>query len=192
MIPFAVQAILGGVWKRITGAFAWAVANPWPALAALGLAVALFQTWRLSDARADEKRAVEALAGFREAMHVRLTNAFLKAKQAERANLARVAEERKAINETVVTKYVADATDWRARFERLRRDQANRGSARNDNLPAVTPAPGQTPQPYHDPAGFVSVRVEDLEVLVLGALQGEAIRQWAIANEAVETSEVLQ
>lgn len=196
MIPFAALGLkLLGIGRTLKSWLSelvgWIVRNPWPALAALLALTTLFLALAHNDARKDEKRAVEALTGFKQAMHSRLTNAFVKAKQVERANLARVESERKAINDKTVSRYTADLADWRARFERLRRDQANRSQARNDNLPAVPASPGR-PSPADrvtfDPA-FVSVRVDDLETLVRNSIQGEAIRQWVIANEAVKTGD---
>lgn len=106
----------------------------------------------------------------------------------QRANLTRALSEQRKINETASAGLEMALADYRTRFERLR-TQATRRQAGGDSMPAASSPAGQPAPADHDPGdATVAVRIDDLETLVNGALQGEAIRLWVLAQEAVETS----
>ena len=186
---------LGGIVKRVLsvaqGASKWAWANkPW-ALLLIVCAVAGFKIWHVTGQRdhARSKLAATEKAFAQTIVNYRLAAIAFEKKQAD--NSVRVADEYKENANDQIAAYSADADNYRARFERLRAER-NKGRTSPVAMPAVPAATGSAPQPDNNPADvadseMIAVRIDDLEVLVNGALQGESVRKLWIANEAVDT-----
>lgn len=182
---------LGGIVKRALSAAQWAWANkPW-ALLLIVCAVAGFKIWHVTGQRdhARSKLAATEKAFAQTIVNYRLAAIAFEKKQTD--NLIRVADEYKENANDQIAAYSADADNYRARFERLRAER-RQGRAIAVAMPAVPDATGSAPQPDNNPADvadseMIAVRIDDLEVLVNGALQGEAVRKLWIANEAVDT-----
>jgi hypothetical protein len=186
-----ILSLVFGIRKMLTTAFAWAIRNPMPAIAALCLVLAGFQTWRLSGARNDLSRAVEALRGEKQA-HRDTIAGYVKAQREAEAkqasNLARVAKEQEIINDETKRRFMADTGDWKRRFGRLRAD-SHGGRASAACVSPVPDAPGRTDGPGSDPGdATVAVRIDDLETLVGNSLVAQGLQRWVAEQGAVVTS----
>ena len=191
----AIKLFMGGALKRIGGMFAsffaWAKRNPaWAILLIVSL-VGGFYTWRLSSKLEHTKHrlAVTQKAFADTIVNYRLAAIAFEKKQTD--NLVRVADEYKENADEQIAAYSADADNYRARFERLRNER-RQGRASQVAMPAVPDATGSPTQPDNNSpdladSEMIAVRIDDLEVLVNGALQGRAIQELWLANEAVDT-----
>ena len=186
-----LASLFFNVRRIIAAALGWAVRNPMAAIAALSLVLACFQTWRLSSSRNNLERAVEALAGEKQAHKATIAGyaAAQKAFEQKQAdNLARVAKEQEQINERTKERYLADAGSWKSRFDRLRAD-AGRGGSGASCLPAVPDTTGGTDAPGGNPGdATVAVRIDDLETLVNNSLAAQGLQRWVAEQGAVVTS----
>ena len=167
----AFQALLGFVTRY-----------PWQAglIAAL---VACAWLWRANNGlhdtiKAERARYAETVANFKKAQ------ADAEALQAH--NLARVAKASKEITDETVKDYRADAADWAARFDRLRK--TNRGAPCNTGLPAV-PDTATGIDAANPDTSVTAIKIDDLEVLVQNSVRGKALQDWVSAQAKVETSE---
>ena len=80
----------------------------------------------------------------------------------------------------------ADAADWAARFDRLRK--TNRGAPCNTGLPAV-PDTATGIDAANPDTSVTAIKIDDLEVLVQNSVRGKALQDWVSAQAKVETSE---
>jgi len=192
----AIKLFMGGALRRIGGMFAslfeWSKRNP--ALALL-IAVSLiggFYTWRLSNKLEHTKQRLAATEKAFAGTIVNYRLAAIKFQKAQADNLVRVAKEQKENADEQIAAFKSDTDDWRGRFERLRASR-NQSRASDNHMSTATETTSGTPQPNPDPgqptdSEMIAVRIDDLETLVKGIIQGEAIRKLFIANEGVDTS----
>ena len=195
----AIKLFMGGALKRIGGMFAsffaWAKDNPgWAVALALTVVGGGYHWLTVNKVTGQRDDARTRLAVTQKAFSDTIVNYRLAAIAFEKKqtdNLVRVADEYKENADDQIAAYSADADNYRARFERLRNER-RQGRASQVAMPAVSDATGSTPQPDNNPADvadseMIAVRIDDLDVLVNGALQGRAIQELWLANEAVDT-----
>jgi hypothetical protein len=109
------------------------------------------------------------------------------------ANINRVRNQQEAINDRIETQYLANDDAWRARFDRLRKSQRDRGAVERVAMPASGEAARGADGADHDPGELadpelIAVRIDDLETLVRGAQRGRDLQQWAAEQAGVLTS----
>jgi hypothetical protein len=172
-------------WGR--NAFAWLAKKP-ERLIILALIIACAFFWIRGNQVA--KQRDKAVAGLKIAQQT-IENVKAAQNLAERVmrdNLARVTAKQKEISDHAEKTYTADARAWADRFAQLRA-KANRGASGHAVLSTGSAAPGQPENPdHHSPADYTLVRIDELELVVEGAVRGKAIQDWALENERVETS----
>lgn len=198
----AIKLFMGGALKRIGGMFAsffaWAKDSPgWAvalALTVVGGGYHWFTVNKVTEQRDDDRTRLAATQkAFADTIvNYRLAAIAFEKKQAD--NLVRVADEYKENADDQIAAYSADADNYRARFERLRNER-RQGRASQAAMPTIPDATGSAPQPDNNSpdvadSEMIAIRIDDLEALVNGALQGEAVRQLWISNEAVDTDDL--
>jgi len=168
---------------------------PWYAIVIGVLSLTSLFLWQRGNSEA--KRADHNLARYEDELKAHnddIKSWAVASKAAEKAqsdNLANVVRKQKDISDEAVTKYIADANDWRARFERLRNQaNANRGVSSQASLSGSGEATGSPSQSNSNPVNVdtVTVKIDDLEATVQAALQGKAIQDWVFDQEKVVTS----
>jgi hypothetical protein len=187
VIPIALSFLTGGISRAI----AFLRSLPWYAIVICLLALASAFLWQRGNHLTKERNHArgEAVAA-RQAHNDDIRGwaaAQKRAEDAQKANLARVVKQQKDISDETLVAYRADADSWRARFAQLRaaKDQRAPGAT---GLPATGQATGGTTEANSDPGGFVAVQIDALEATVAAAIQGKAIQDWVLAQEAVATS----
>ena len=164
-------------------------------IAALVLAMALgWYVWGQQVEKLARERDIAA-RGWQaeiEAHDQTVTNYKLAAAEFERKqveNLERTRERYEKNAQIALAAKSAAAADWRARFDRLRASKAASriGGPGGIEMPHVPEtAPGTPPSDSGPGRDTVAVKIDDLETLVRGSLQGEAIRVLWLSNEGVE------
>jgi hypothetical protein len=190
----AIKLFMGlkRIGNMLAGLWSWAVKNPaWALLIAVSLIGSLY-TWRLSSKleRTEQRLAATQKAFADTIVNYRLAAISFEKKQAD--NIKRVAAEQEELANEQVEEFKRDSSDWRGRFERLRADRRNQSRTGKTGLPAVPSATGSPTQADSDTGDtsdpeMIEVRIDDLETLVNGVLQGRAIQDLWIANEGVDT-----
>lgn len=181
LLPMLLKGF-GFVKEAIKAAIGFIARHPWQS-AAIALLVACAWLWRTNNGlheslKAERARYAETVASYKKAQ------ADAEAVQAH--NLARVAKAQKDISDEAVKDYRADAADWAARFDRLRK--TNRGAPCNTGLPAV-PDTASGVDGTNPDTSVVAVKIDDLETLVQNSVRGKALQDWVERQAKVETSE---
>ncbi len=180
LLPMLLRGF-GFVKQAIKAAIGFIARYPLQCALALAI-VACAWLWRANNGlhesiKAERAHYAETVASFKKAQ--------ADAEAAQAHNLARVAKAQKDISDEAVKDYRADAADWAARFDRLRK--ANRGAPCNTGLPAVSDTASGVDAANPD-TGIVAVKIDDLEVLVQNSVRGKALQDWVERQAAVETS----
>jgi hypothetical protein len=111
----------------------------------------------------------------------------------QQSNINRVRNQQEAINDRFETENRASDDAWRARFDRLRKSQRDRGSVERAAMPASVAATGSADGADRDPGELadpemIAVRIDDLETLVRGAQRGRDLQRAAAEQAKIETS----
>lgn len=192
-----IRLFFGGLIKRVIGAFtgffSWARQNPAWALLIVGALVSALWIWHVTGQRDDARQRLAATQKAFDETVENYQRAAADAETIQAENLANVAKQYEDNANDEIAQYQSSAADYRGRFERLRAARRNQSGAGQTDLPAVPDPSGGTPPADHNPGQpsdpeMIAIRIDDLETLVKGALQGEAIRNLWLSNEDVGTS----